>query len=475
MDLGKWAAVLDEVMAPASCLGLLNDLGVEECGPCLGRVGGALRKRALAGCRHFRVAFPPEACHTGRLWWASLGEKVRRAAARARQGRPRTECAEHEEKLKLFCQEDGELACLICRDALRHGGHCFLPLQDAVEVHRVQLISGLNPLQFTLRELQELMGDQEERISQLKEGMSIYREHIGMEFQKLHQFLYSREEELVAELQREGEPTLKDMETNLSRIQEDCRRIQELITDTQIRLQREDAISFLTDIKAFLQNCREGQEKAILAQHVVLSRELTVGQFRGPIQYGAWKAMKSILSPDLSCLTMDAATAHPELLVSEDCTRVRWGSAEHPGAVRPEKGFHTIFALGETGYNSGRHYWEVEVGKKASWTVGVASELIGRKEGVELKEGNGVWAIWLRNGFIYRASPKPLIPRAKPQKLGVYLDYEGGQVSFYNADDMSHLYTFSSTFVGKLFPFFDPGFSYLGDNGDPLRIIHPCI
>ncbi|XP_069507968.1 zinc-binding protein A33-like isoform X2 [Ambystoma mexicanum] len=397
MDLGKWAAVLDEVMAPASCLGLLNDLGVEECGPCLGRVGGALRKRALAGCRHFRVAFPPEACHTGRLWWASLGEKVRRAAARARQGRPRTECAEHEEKLKLFCQEDGELACLICRDALRHGGHCFLPLQDAVEVHRVQLISGLNPLQFTLRELQELMGDQEERISQLK------------------------------------------------------------------------------DIKAFLQNCREGQEKAILAQHVVLSRELTVGQFRGPIQYGAWKAMKSILSPDLSCLTMDAATAHPELLVSEDCTRVRWGSAEHPGAVRPEKGFHTIFALGETGYNSGRHYWEVEVGKKASWTVGVASELIGRKEGVELKEGNGVWAIWLRNGFIYRASPKPLIPRAKPQKLGVYLDYEGGQVSFYNADDMSHLYTFSSTFVGKLFPFFDPGFSYLGDNGDPLRIIHPCI
>ncbi|MGH0159394.1 UNVERIFIED_CONTAM: hypothetical protein FKN15_037238 [Acipenser sinensis] len=57
----------------------------------------------------------------------------------------------------------------------------------------------------------------------------------------------------------------------------------------------------------------------------------------------------------------------------------------------------------------------------------------------------GHWAV-LSSGvqlFALTDSKTPLPLSQKPQKLGVYLDYEERQLSFYNVETRSHIYTFT--------------------------------
>ncbi|MGH0152866.1 UNVERIFIED_CONTAM: hypothetical protein FKN15_031883 [Acipenser sinensis] len=60
--------------------------------------------------------------------------------------------------------------------------------------------------------------------------------------------------------------------------------------------------------------------------------------------------------------------------------------------------------------------------------------------------------------FIALTDPQTPLPLSlKPQKLGVYLDYEEGQLSFYNVETRSHIYTFTDMEFNlneKLYPFF---------------------
>lgn len=46
-------------------------------------------------------------------------------------------CPDHDERLKLFCETDQKLVCLICRDGDQHQGHKFKPVDEAAEPKKV--------------------------------------------------------------------------------------------------------------------------------------------------------------------------------------------------------------------------------------------------------------------------------------------------------------------------------------------------
>lgn len=48
-------------------------------------------------------------------------------------------CSEHDEKLKLFCETDQKLVCVICRDGDKHKGHVFKPVKEAAQINKVNL------------------------------------------------------------------------------------------------------------------------------------------------------------------------------------------------------------------------------------------------------------------------------------------------------------------------------------------------
>ncbi|XP_032903286.1 E3 ubiquitin-protein ligase TRIM39-like [Amblyraja radiata] len=111
--------------------------------------------------------------------------------------------------------------------------------------------------------------------------------------------------------------------------------------------------------------------------------------------------------------------------------------------------------MGSEGFTSGRHYWEVELAGSREWRLGVAAESVERKRDVTPTPKTGVWSIG-RWGDVFNASaspPSPLPARPIPGRVGVYLSYESGTVSFYDADTKSILHTFAGNkFTEKLYP-----------------------
>ena len=156
-------------------------------------------------------------------------------------------------------------------------------------------------------------------------------------------------------------------------------------------------------------------------------------------------------------VTLDAETAHPALLLSEEGRRVSWQETCQDLPSSPQRFTSLPCVLGQLHIISGRYFWEVEVGNPCSWDLGVCRDNVTRTGRVTVSPQNGFWAIRFYEGEYWAlTSPEThLTLREKPFIVGVFLDYEAGDVSFYNMTDGSHIFTFpQNTFYGVLRPLF---------------------
>ncbi|XP_038152083.1 E3 ubiquitin-protein ligase TRIM21-like [Cyprinodon tularosa] len=173
-------------------------------------------------------------------------------------------------------------------------------------------------------------------------------------------------------------------------------------------------------------------------------------------------------------VTLDPDTAHPELILSDDGKRVHQGDERKDVPDNPKRFSDCVNVLGKQSFFRQRFYYEVQVKGKTDWTLGVATESIDRKGEITLQPESGFWTIYLRNGEEYEAFDKPIVRltrRSNPQRVGVFVDYEGGLVSFYNVDTADLLYSFNGCcFAECLLPFFSPCTNVGGTNSAPLII-----
>ncbi|XP_051244257.1 bloodthirsty-related gene family, member 2 [Dicentrarchus labrax] len=172
-------------------------------------------------------------------------------------------------------------------------------------------------------------------------------------------------------------------------------------------------------------------------------------------------------------VNLSAKTAHPFLFVSDDRKQVRHTDKLQEVPDNPKRFDRVANVLAKENFSSGRCYWEVEVGEKIEWNLGVVRQSINRKGKFTVCPANGFWTVSLKAGGQYIANTSPVTPLAleqRPRKVGVFLDYTEGRVSFYCAESGVHIHTFTDTFTDRLNPFFSPGRLHGGKNAAPLII-----
>uniref|UniRef100_A0A2K5YT15 RING-type E3 ubiquitin transferase n=1 Tax=Mandrillus leucophaeus TaxID=9568 RepID=A0A2K5YT15_MANLE len=185
--------------------------------------------------------------------------------------------------------------------------------------------------------------------------------------------------------------------------------------------------------------------------------------------------LREILKTYAVDVRLDPDTAYSRLIVSEDRKRVHYGDTNEKLPDNPERFYRYNIVLGSQCISSGRHYWEVEVGDRSEWGLGVCKRNVDWKEVVYLSLRYGFWVIKLRKGNEYRAGTDeyPLLSLpVPPRRVGIFMDYEAHDISFYNVTDYgSHIFAFPRyPFPGRLLPYFSPCYSIGPNNTAPLAI-----
>lgn len=173
-------------------------------------------------------------------------------------------------------------------------------------------------------------------------------------------------------------------------------------------------------------------------------------------------------------VTLDPASAHPSLEVSEDGKSVSSRAPARglaPGD--PQRFSEQTCVLSRERFAAGRHYWEVHVGRRSRWFLGACLASVPRAGPARLSPASGYWVMGLWNGceyFVLDPHRVALALRVPPRRVGVFLDCEAGRLSFFNVSDSSHIFTFTDTFSGSLCAYFRPRAHDGSEHPDPLTI-----
>uniref|UniRef100_A0A8B9IN22 Ig-like domain-containing protein n=1 Tax=Anser cygnoides TaxID=8845 RepID=A0A8B9IN22_ANSCY len=121
-------------------------------------------------------------------------------------------------------------------------------------------------------------------------------------------------------------------------------------------------------------------------------------------------------------VTLDADTAHPQLVLSQDNSSVRWETQKQQVSDTSERFDTCCCVLGREEFREGRHCWLVEVerkrGKYLWWAVGVARASVKRKKWIDVSPEEGIWAVQYNEGQLMAlTSPRtPFVPVPCPHK-----------------------------------------------------------
>ncbi|XP_038561857.1 E3 ubiquitin-protein ligase TRIM21-like [Micropterus salmoides] len=388
-------------------------------------------------------------------------------------------CTKHDKLLELFCKTDQMCVCVLCT-VLDHKTHDVVPLKEEYEGKKAELGK-------TEAETQQMIQKRRLKIQEIKRSVELSKEDADREiaggvqvFSALKESVERSQAELIdtikekqRETEKQAEGFIKELEQEISELKKRSSEVEQLSRseDHLHLLQRLPSLNAAPPMKDWTEvSVRPPSYEGSVVRAVSQVEETLSQQMKKLLAEAELKRVQQYAVD----VTLDPDTASPKLILSDDRKQVKHGNEKKNLPDNPERFDPCVMVLAKQSFSSGRFYYEVQVKGKTDWDLGVARESINRKGNITASPQKGFWMIWLRNKNEYKALAGPSVRlslKSQPEKVGVFVDYEEGLVSFYDVDAAALIYSFTGCcFTEKLYPYFCPCVNNGGKNSAPLII-----
>ncbi|XP_072567671.1 E3 ubiquitin-protein ligase TRIM16-like [Paramormyrops kingsleyae] len=385
-------------------------------------------------------------------------------------------CSHHDKPLEVYCRTDQQCICYPCMMD-KHRGHDTV--SAAAQREEIQKQMG-----ETQREFQQRIQMREKELQELREAVGSFTssaqsavEDSERIFTEMIRSIERRRSEVTKLIRDQEKAAVSQAEGDMERLKQEIDELKRRHSELEQLSHTEDHIHFLQRFQGLPVTPEAGfgprrSDFGNLRKVVFELKDQLENVCRKKMAEIHHTVTKDTVLLELvprtraeflqySCqLTLDPNTANRELSLSKRNRKVTCG-AEQPYPDHPERFDWWQQVLCRESL-TGRCYWEAEWSGKRAW-IGVTYKGIRRKGATAecgLGHSDKSWSlIYYADSYSVWHNKKQTVIPIKPsgsRRVGVYLDWAAGTLSFYrvSSDGLTLLYSFTSSFTEPLCPGF---------------------
>lgn len=392
-------------------------------------------------------------------------------------------CQEHQEINRIYCRQCGVCVCTVCTVIGSHRDHVCISIREAERELRGNLKEEIKQLQEAEEQVKNRVTELTQKKETFKGVLSDARAGVKQQYGTIREALEQEEQSALQCVTKEENRVLGGLEEKLSFLHRSLQSIQKGL----------HTLESLADAKGD----KSVQDQAFIMEYnkiAQLSSEMGsyVEQFEAPeevnrpqlecLQKWTEKRLDTVViniqgnDRDLYRLLygtiplLDADTAHLKLQLSDNSRSVTYSDAQQAYTEHEARFSSFPQVLASCALEGGRWYWEVSVSvDDGRWKVGLCEAQIerkGQKDNSRLGFNSFSWCLACDKRKVEAQHNKVSVPVDANglQRVGVFLDFEDGILSFFNVTpggSLALMYSYKQRFANPLYPAFSVSKTHL--------------